>query len=59
MKKILADNDLTVMATVARYACAYEAIEKPEWWTKSKSMGPVIEQGSEYSRFTFLPSKPN
>ena len=31
MKKILADNNLTVMATVARYACAYEAIAKPDW----------------------------
>lgn len=29
MKKILADNNLTVMATVARYAAAYEAIAKP------------------------------
>ena len=29
MKKILHDNNLTVMATVARYVCAYEAIAKP------------------------------
>ena len=36
MKKILIDNNLTVMATIARYACAYEAISKPDWWNKAK-----------------------
>jgi Putative oxidoreductase C terminal domain len=36
MKKILEDNNLHVMCTIARYACAYEAIAKPEWWDKSK-----------------------
>ena len=36
MKKIIEENDLTVMATVARYATAYEAIVKPDWWDKSK-----------------------
>lgn len=35
MKKILDDNNLTVMSTIARYACAYEAIAKRDWWTKS------------------------
>lgn len=35
MKQILQDNDLTVMATIARYACAYEAIAKQDWWDKS------------------------
>lgn len=24
------------MSTVARYACAYESIAKPDWWDKSK-----------------------
>lgn len=48
MKKILNDNNLTVMCTIARYACAYEAIEKPDWWDKSKSFGPVIEQGTHF-----------
>ena len=38
MKKIIADNNLTVMCTIARYACAYEAIAKPEWWDKSKRL---------------------
>ena len=36
MKQIILDNNLTVMATVARYACAYQAIAKPDWWDKSK-----------------------
>lgn len=36
MKQIIDENNLTVMATIARYACAYEAIAKPDWWNKSK-----------------------
>jgi hypothetical protein len=36
MKQIIEKNNLTVMTTIARYACAYEAIEKPDWWDKSK-----------------------
>lgn len=48
MKKILVDNNLTVMCTIARYACAYEAIAKPDWWDKSKSAGPIIEQGTHF-----------
>ena len=41
MKKIIEENHLTVMATIARYACAYEAIAKPDWWDKSKRHIPV------------------
>jgi len=48
MKQIIEENNLTVMTTIARYACAYEAIAKPEWWDKSKSAGPVIEQGTHF-----------
>jgi predicted dehydrogenase len=48
IKKILQENNLTVMATIARYACAYEAIAKPDWWNKAKSAGPVIEQGTHF-----------
>lgn len=36
MKQIIEENNLRVMSTVARYACAYEAIAKPDWWDKSK-----------------------
>jgi len=48
MKQIIEENDLTVMTTIARYACAYEAIAKPDWWDKSRSAGPVIEQGTHF-----------
>ncbi|KAJ3883725.1 putative oxidoreductase C terminal-domain-containing protein [Lentinula edodes] len=48
MKHIIDENNLTVMTTIARYACAYEAIAKPDWWDKSKSAGPVIEQGTHF-----------
>jgi hypothetical protein len=36
MKKTIEVNNLKVMSTIARYACAYEAIAKPDWWNKSK-----------------------
>lgn len=39
MKHIIQENNLTVMTTIARYACAYEAIAKPDWWDKSKRCG--------------------
>ncbi|KAA1469526.1 hypothetical protein DENSPDRAFT_772653 [Dentipellis sp. KUC8613] len=48
MKQIIEENNLTVMSTIARYACAYEAIAKPDWWDKSKSAGPVVEQGTHF-----------
>lgn len=48
MKQIIATNNLTVMGTIARYACAYEAIAKDAWWNKDIDMGPVIEQGTHF-----------
>ncbi|KAK1924841.1 putative oxidoreductase C terminal-domain-containing protein [Papiliotrema laurentii] len=48
MKQIIHENNLTVMATNARYSCAYEAIAKPAWWNKAIDMGPVIEQGTHF-----------
>ena len=42
IKKIMEDNDLQVMATIARYACAYEAIAKQDWWDKSKRYCPWL-----------------
>jgi Putative oxidoreductase C terminal domain len=41
MKKIIEENHLTVMATIARYACAYQAIAKHEWWDKAIWLGTV------------------
>ena len=48
MKSIIKDNNLTVMATTARYICAYEKIAKPDWWNKSKTDGPIVEQGTHF-----------
>ncbi|PFH54410.1 hypothetical protein AMATHDRAFT_135614 [Amanita thiersii Skay4041] len=48
MKKVIEENNLTVMTTIARYACAYELIANSNWWDKSKSAGPVIEQGTHF-----------
>lgn len=36
MKQIIEEKNLKVMCTVARYACAYEKIAKPDWWDKSR-----------------------
>ena len=44
MKKIIEENNLTVIATIARYAAAYEAMAKLDWWNKAKrcaSVSPV------------------
>ncbi|GAA5976917.1 hypothetical protein JCM11641_002196 [Rhodosporidiobolus odoratus] len=44
MRSIIEDNDLEVMATVARYVSSYANINKPAWWMKSKDCGPKREQ---------------
>lgn len=41
IKQIINENNLTVMATIARYACAYEAIAKPDWWDKLRRSVPT------------------
>jgi len=48
MKRIIEDNDLHVMATTARYICAYEKIAKPDWWNKSLTCGPIVEQATHF-----------
>jgi len=48
MKQIIDENNLTVMATVARYVCSYAKIGSQLWWTKSKSCGPIVEQGTHF-----------
>lgn len=42
MKQIIQENNLTVMSTIARYACAYQAIAKPDWWDKSKRQDTTV-----------------
>ncbi|GAA5840404.1 hypothetical protein JCM11251_006551 [Rhodosporidiobolus azoricus] len=44
MRSIIEDNDLEVMATVARYVCSYKNIAKPAWWMKSKDCGPNLSR---------------
>ncbi|KAH7340801.1 NAD binding dehydrogenase, partial [Rhizoctonia solani] len=49
MKQIIEDKELVVMATSARYVCAYEVIAKPDWWDKSRECsGPIVEQGTHF-----------
>ncbi|QRW27420.1 hypothetical protein RhiXN_02015 [Rhizoctonia solani] len=48
MKQIIEDKELVVMATSARYVCAYEPIAKPDWWDKSRDQGPIVEQGTHF-----------
>lgn len=48
MRSIIEDNDLHVMATVARYVCSYAKIAKPSWWMKSRDCGPVVEQATHF-----------
>ncbi|ODO11709.1 hypothetical protein I350_00493 [Cryptococcus amylolentus CBS 6273] len=46
MKRIIEENNLTVMATNARYVTTYELAIKTDWWDKSQMQGPIIEQGT-------------
>ncbi|GAA5939701.1 hypothetical protein JCM10213_007768 [Rhodosporidiobolus nylandii] len=48
MRSIIEDNELEVMATVARYVCSYANIAKPAWWMKSKDCGPIVEQATHF-----------
>jgi hypothetical protein len=48
MRSVIEDNDLHVMATVARYVCSYAKIDKPAWWMKSKDCGPIVEQATHF-----------
>lgn len=46
MKNIIEETGKPVMMTVARYVCSYAKIKSEVWWNKSKSCGPVVEQGT-------------
>lgn len=37
-----------IMAVLARYNCAYAAIDHPFWWDERQSGGPVVEQGTHF-----------
>ena len=61
MKKIIEENNLTVMATIARYAAAYEAIAKLDWWNKAKrcAHSPTASPTREHSCGGTLQRGPN
>lgn len=46
MKNIIESTGKPVMMTVARYVCSYAKIKSEVWWNKSKSCGPIVEQGT-------------
>ncbi|EIW72411.1 hypothetical protein M231_02972 [Tremella mesenterica] len=46
MKKILKENNLRVMSTMARYISAYELSPKSAWWDVTKLQGPIVEQAT-------------
>ena len=46
MKNIIESTGKPVMMTVARYVCSYAKIKSDVWWNKSKSCGPIVEQGT-------------
>ncbi|TPX68555.1 hypothetical protein SpCBS45565_g03101 [Spizellomyces sp. 'palustris'] len=48
MKQLIAENNLTVMSTMARYTCSYAHIAKMDWWMKSISCSPIVEQGTHF-----------
>ena len=45
-KKIMEENNIKPLSISARYTSAYTKITKPDWWTKSKQCGPIVEQGT-------------
>ena len=46
MKNIIEETGKPVMMTVARYVSSYAKIKSEVWWDKSKSCGPIVEQGT-------------
>ncbi|EFP74662.2 hypothetical protein PGT21_027269 [Puccinia graminis f. sp. tritici] len=46
MQRIIAETRKPVMMVVARYVCSYAKINSEVWWNKSKSLGPIVEQGT-------------
>lgn len=48
IREILAENSLTPTCINARYFMAYEYARKLDWWNKSRSCGPVVEQATHF-----------
>nr|CDI56092.1 uncharacterized protein BN887_02644 [Melanopsichium pennsylvanicum 4] len=48
IREILHQNGLTPTCINARYYMAYEYARKLDWWNKSHSCGPVVEQATHF-----------
>lgn len=48
IREILEANGLTPTCINARYFMAYEYARKLDWWNKSRSCGPVVEQATHF-----------
>lgn len=48
LKDFIKENNLTVVATIARYYCTYPPIGKKEWWDKNVCQGPIVEQATHF-----------
>lgn len=48
IRQLLAQNGLTPTCINARYFMAYEYARKLDWWNKSRSCGPVVEQATHF-----------
>ena len=53
-KEILAEQNLKVTATTARYFCTYPKIMKADWWNKQICCGPIVEQATHFCLFLFV-----
>ncbi|EOR04590.1 hypothetical protein E3P92_04128 [Wallemia ichthyophaga] len=45
---LIEEKNLTVMCTSARYVMAYEKAVNIDWWDKSISCGPIVEQATHF-----------
>ncbi|SAM85488.1 uncharacterized protein UBRO_08052 [Ustilago bromivora] len=48
VRSILKENGLAPTCVSARYYMAYEYARKLDWWNKSRSCGPVVEQATHF-----------
>ena len=48
IRETLKQNDLTPTCVNARYYMAYEYARKLDWWNKTRSCGPVVEQATHF-----------
>lgn len=48
IREMLRANSLTPTCINARYFMAYEYARKLDWWNKSRSCGPVVEQATHF-----------